>query len=96
MAAKKHSFDPECLTLAEYFYPRASKDRLYDLAQRIQDQVEAEDIEQPAPETKSNDPMSCPHCDGIAPCGVLEHARGCQSQNRPGTQATDLGGGVTE
>lgn len=48
MAAKKHSFDPACLTLAEYFYPRAPKDRLYDLAQRIQDQIEAEDLDGPA------------------------------------------------
>lgn len=44
---RKHSFDSKCLDLARYFYPAATEDRLHDLAQRLQDQVESEDIEQP-------------------------------------------------
>lgn len=65
MSKREFSFDPKCLDLAIYFYPAASAHRLNDLAQRIQDTVEAEDIEvatyreqRPAPETP------------VAPCGA--------------------------
>jgi hypothetical protein len=45
----KHCFDEKCLDLARYFYPKAEESRLRDLAQDIQNAVEAEDIEQPKP-----------------------------------------------
>lgn len=47
----KHCFDAKCLDLAIYFYPAASADRLNDLAQRIQNEVESEDLDASAPET---------------------------------------------
>lgn len=47
-------FDEKCLDLVQYFYPKATRERQRALAQRIQDEVEAEDIERPAPETKSS------------------------------------------
>ena len=35
-------------------------------------------LKQPRMETAAvPDPMSCPHCDGITPRGVLEHSPGC-------------------
>ena len=38
---RKHSFDPECLTLAKHFLPGACPPRLVnELAQTIQDAVE--------------------------------------------------------
>ena len=43
----KHCFDEKCLDLARYFYPNATVDRLRDLAQRLQDVIEDEDIEEP-------------------------------------------------
>lgn len=49
MRNRKYSFDPKCLDLAIYFYPAASADRLNNLARQIQDVVESEDLEAPAP-----------------------------------------------
>jgi len=46
-----YCFDEKCLDLARYFYPAAPEDRLRDLAQRLQDEVESEDIDTTSPET---------------------------------------------
>lgn len=40
MAERKYSFDSACYDLAEHFYPGAPKEKLDELAQRFQDQVE--------------------------------------------------------
>jgi hypothetical protein len=52
----KNCFDAKCLDLAIYFYPAASADRLNDLAQRIQNEVESEDLDASAPETPAAPP----------------------------------------
>lgn len=60
--AAKHCFDAKCLDLAIYFYPAASADRLNDLAQRIQNEVESEDLDASAPETRSEPDFCDCHC----------------------------------
>lgn len=39
-------------------------------------------LQQPAQESAVPDPMSCPHCDGVTPRGVLEHAPVCPALTR--------------
>jgi hypothetical protein len=37
---RAYSYDPLCLDVARYFLPRATEDRLQELAQDIQDAIE--------------------------------------------------------
>jgi hypothetical protein len=55
----KNCFDAKCLDLAIYFYPAASADRLNDLAQRIQNEVESEDLDASAQETRASTDACC-------------------------------------
>lgn len=64
MGKCEFSFDEKCLELARHFYPNAPELDLWGLAQRLQDVVEAEDIEQPTPETGTARLMSQPDAAG--------------------------------
>lgn len=45
ISGTEYCFDEQCRWLAEHFYPNATDKQLNDLAQEIQDVVEAAEIE---------------------------------------------------